>query len=169
MAYRSHQAESSRFRSCSPISWNVLLSFRGEDTRRNFTGHLHTALSQAGIRTFMTDSERQSGEAIPSALSRAMQESKVFIVIFSTNYAGSKWCLTELVKILECKRTTGQLVLPVFYKVDPMDVREQAGSFADSCVNNKEHLVDHMAEVEKWRAALNEAANLSGYHLDANG
>jgi hypothetical protein len=35
----------------------VFLSFRGEDTRKNFTDHLYTALVQAGIHTFRDDDE----------------------------------------------------------------------------------------------------------------
>jgi hypothetical protein len=31
---------------------NVFLSFRGEDTRKNFIDHLYTALVHAGIHTF---------------------------------------------------------------------------------------------------------------------
>jgi len=60
----------------------------------------------------------------------AIEEAKVSIVIFSKNYGNSKWCLDELVKILECKKMKGQNVLPIFYDIDPSHVRNQTGSYA---------------------------------------
>ena len=36
-----------------PWKYDVFLSFRGEDTRRSFTDHLHAALSRYGINTFV--------------------------------------------------------------------------------------------------------------------
>ena len=33
--------------------YDVFLSFRGEDTRNNFTGHLYKALDRKGLGTFM--------------------------------------------------------------------------------------------------------------------
>ena len=83
----------------NPHSYDVLLSFRGEDTRKNFTNHLYNSLVAYGTHTFRDDEEVEKGEDIKSGLSRAIQGSKIFIIIFSKNYATSKWCLNELVKI----------------------------------------------------------------------
>ncbi|KAI8551776.1 hypothetical protein RHMOL_Rhmol06G0212900 [Rhododendron molle] len=44
---RSLEASSST----SPCSYDVFLSFRGEDTRKSFTDHLYTALDYAGFAT----------------------------------------------------------------------------------------------------------------------
>ncbi|XP_040373990.1 disease resistance protein RPV1-like isoform X1 [Rosa chinensis] len=112
-------------------TYEVFLSFRGEDTRFNFTDHLHTALCQRGIETFRDDGLRR-GEEISSALVKAIKESRVSIIIFSQNYASSRWCLDELVEILECRKSKGQEVRAVFYKVDPSDVRHQRGAFGDA-------------------------------------
>lgn len=149
--------------------WNIFLSFRGDDTRKNFTGHLYSALDRAGIRTFMDDPELPRGDDISSGLLKAIQESKLSIVVFSKNYAFSTWCLTELVKILECKRTMKHLVLPVFYNVHPSEVRNQIGSFAEAFEKHKKRFVADMDKVDMWRVALAEAGNLSGYHIDENG
>ena len=56
----------------------------------------------------------------------------ISIVIFSENYAFSFWCLDELVKIMEGKKPKGQIVWPIFYKVDPSNVRKQTRSFGGS-------------------------------------
>uniref|UniRef100_A0A5B7BEF0 ADP-ribosyl cyclase/cyclic ADP-ribose hydrolase n=1 Tax=Davidia involucrata TaxID=16924 RepID=A0A5B7BEF0_DAVIN len=152
-------------------SHDVFLSFRGEDTRKNFTDHLYTALVQAGIHTFRDDDELPRGKEISSELLKAIQESRISIIVFSKNYASSRWCLDELVKINECRKIIGQLVLPLFYNVDPSDVRKQTGSFAEAFARHEERFLAEMDRVEKWRTALTEVGNLSGWDLQnvANG
>jgi hypothetical protein len=142
--------------------YDVFLSFRGEDTRKNFTDHLYTALLQAGIHTFRDDEKLRRGEEISFQLSKAIQESKISIVVFSEGYASSTWCLGELQKILDCRHTTGQIVLPVFYDIDPSDIRKQTGSLAEAFGKHEESFKEEMEKVQKWRKALLEAANLSG-------
>ncbi|GMP63451.1 hypothetical protein CsSME_00025141 [Camellia sinensis var. sinensis] len=101
----------------SPCSYHVL-SFRGEDTRKTFTDHLYTALKHVGFRTFKDDDETERGENIEFELQKAIQESRISIVVFSKDYASSSWCLDELVMILKRRKTTGHVVLPVFYHVN---------------------------------------------------
>nr|CDK13059.1 TIR-NBS-LRR disease resistance protein [Malus domestica] len=137
--------------------YEVFISFRGEDTRKNFTGHLYEALTKAGINAFIDD-ELRRGEDITSELVQAIQGSRISIIVFSRRYSDSSWCLEELVKIMECRRTLGQLVLPIFYDVDPSHVRKQTGSFAQSFLKHTDE-----KKVERWRAALTEASNLSGW------
>ncbi|KAL5843535.1 hypothetical protein ACOSQ4_009493 [Xanthoceras sorbifolium] len=147
------------------LKHEVFLSFRGEDTRDGFTSHLHDALCRKRIETFI-DYRLVRGDEISPALLTAIEESKISVVIFSKDYVSSKWCLRELVKILECKKTNGQIVIPVFYHVDPSHVRKQTGSFEDGFVNNHENVSED--EKQKWRAALTEASNLSGFDSAKN-
>ena len=150
-------------------AYDVFLSFSGEDTRKTFTDHLYTALVQAGILTFRDDDELPRGEEISDHLLKAIRESKISIVVFSKGYASSRWCLDELVEILKCKyRKTGQIALPIFYDIDPSDVRKQTDSFAEAFVKHEERSEE---KVKKWREALEEAGNLSGWNLKdmANG
>ncbi|CAK7324595.1 unnamed protein product [Dovyalis caffra] len=76
---------------------------RREDIGKDFTDHLYTALKQAGIRTFGDDNKLTRGEDVSSQILKAIQPSKISIVVFSQGYASSRWCLDELVKIPECK------------------------------------------------------------------
>ncbi|XP_021819719.1 TMV resistance protein N-like [Prunus avium] len=57
-------------------------------------------------------------------------------------------------------------VLPVFYNVDPSDVRKQSGSFAGAFAEHEKRFREDIEKVKRWRAALTEVANLSG--LDSN-
>ena len=91
---------------------DVFLSFRGEDTRFGFTSHLHQALDDKGFNTFI-DYNLQKGEEISRQLLETIESSMISIVVLSKNYASSTWCLDELVKIVECKKNNGHLVLPV--------------------------------------------------------
>ncbi|WKA11168.1 hypothetical protein VitviT2T_028699 [Vitis vinifera] len=108
-------------------SWDyeVFLSFKGEDTRYNFTDHLYAALYQKGIRTFRLDEIR--GEEVASALFKAIEKSRCILVVLSKYFAHSGWFLDELVKIMECRNQNGKVILPVFYHVDPFDVRKEEG------------------------------------------
>ncbi|XP_059461858.1 disease resistance protein RUN1-like [Corylus avellana] len=169
MAIRTSRSPEAIFSSSSsPHSnwiYDVFLCFRGEDTRKNFTDHLYFALRDAGIKVFKDDNELRRGQYLASELIRAIQGSRISIIIFSRNYAASRWCLEELVEIMECRRTLKQLVLPIFYDVEPSDVRNQMGTFAEAFAKHEEHYLLDMDKVLKWRRALCEAANLSGWDL----
>ncbi|XP_049388264.1 disease resistance protein RUN1-like [Solanum stenotomum] len=156
------QGESSS--SSSHLYYDVFLSFRGEDTRKTFTGHLYTQLCQVGVHTFIDDDELRKGDVISTKLDKAIEQSRVAIVVFSENYASSSWCLDELVKILDCRAKLVQVVLPIFYDVDPSQVRKQTGSFGEALAKHKDRLFG-AERMEKWKAALTEAANLSGWDL----
>ncbi|KAH9722184.1 ADP-ribosyl cyclase/cyclic ADP-ribose hydrolase [Citrus sinensis] len=160
MAASSSSSSSSRLN--SQYKFDVFLSFRGEDTRYNFTSHLFAALSRKKIKTFI-DEELQRGDEISPAILNAIIGSKILVTIFSKNYASSKWCLDELVKILECKNMNDQVVVPVFYHVDPSDVRKQTGSFGDAFSKLEQQFREMPEKVQLWRAVLTEASNLSGW------
>ncbi|KAK1409580.1 hypothetical protein QVD17_36107 [Tagetes erecta] len=146
-------------------TYDVFLSFRGEDTRNSFVDHLYAALDQAGIYTFKDDKELLRGKSITPELVKAIQESMVAVIIFSKNYANSTWCLDELKKIIECRNLIGQRVLPVFYDVDPSDVRRQQGSFLKAFLHHEVNFIDEMEKVKRWREALVTASSLSGWDV----
>nr|XP_023893288.1 TMV resistance protein N-like [Quercus suber] len=145
--------------------YEVFLSFRGEDTRRSFTDHLYDALKKKGILTFRDDEKLERGKSISEELSKAIEESRFAIIIFSENYASSRWCLDELVHIIRCKKEIGLEVVPVFYHVNPSDVRHQRGTFAQAFDKHKECFKESIEKVEIWRAALREVTDLSGWDL----
>ncbi|KAM7490016.1 hypothetical protein LguiA_032937 [Lonicera macranthoides] len=148
--------------------YDVYLSFRGEDVRKTFVSHLHEALTVARIHAFNDDVDVQVGREISmDFMFKAIEESRISIVVFSENYATSRWCLDELVKILDCMKTRGQLVLPLFFNVHPSDVRKQEGIFrhAFERYNRCGEFEDHQ---KRWRRALKEAANLAGLDLHNN-
>nr|XP_028963183.1 disease resistance-like protein DSC1 [Malus domestica] len=141
---------------------DVFINFRGEDTRKGFVSHLYRALRQKPINTFIDAQELRKGDRL-SELLTAIRESRLSIVVFSQNYASSTWCLKELVEILECKDTKNQIVLPIFYEVDPSDVRKLKGRFAEAFAQHDHDSNAEMEEVQSWRSALTIATSLSGW------
>ncbi|KAJ9707485.1 hypothetical protein PVL29_002494 [Vitis rotundifolia] len=148
--------------SSSQRRYDVFLSFRGEDTRNNFTAHLYHALCQKGINTFIDDDKLERGQVISPALVAAIENSMSSIVVLSKNYASSRWCLQELVKIVECMKSGRQRVLPIFYHVDPSDVRIHRGIFGEALAKHEENS-ENMERVQSWNDALTQVANLSGW------
>ena len=144
--------------------YGVFLSFRGEDTRNNFTDHLYVALKGKGIITFRDEEELKKGERI-SELFKAIEESQFAVIILSRNYASSTWCLDELVKIIKCKDEKGLEVLPVFYDVSPSVVRKQTETFEQAFIDHQKRFEDNIKKVETWRDTLKKVANIKGWNL----
>ncbi|XP_028807459.1 TMV resistance protein N-like [Neltuma alba] len=142
--------------------YDVFVSFRGPDTRLRFVSHLRKQFRQKGIEVYV-DETAERGDTISPALSEAIERSRIALVIFSENYASSRWCLEELVKIMQCRRDHSQTVIPVFYDIDPSHVRHQRGSYEDAFVQHHNCKVDSR-KLQDWRSVLKETADIFGYH-----
>ncbi|XP_028765370.1 TMV resistance protein N-like [Neltuma alba] len=154
------------------FNYDVFLSFRGEDTCHGFTSHLYRALRQSGIHAFMDDSGLERGEEVSASLMQAIERSQIALLIFSPDYASSRWCLDELVKIMECRRRLGRVAIPIFYEVDPSEVRSQRGRYGEAIERHEERLGRENDgvmwwKVMEWRSVLKEAAKISGFSSSA--
>ncbi|XP_056162432.1 disease resistance protein L6-like [Syzygium oleosum] len=145
-------------------NYEVFLSFRGKDTRKGFTDYLYTSLVDAGIHVFRDDNELRVGEEIGPELLYNITHSTISIAIISENYISSKWCLCELAEMLKCKRSKGQIVLPIFYKVEPSQVRHLTGRLGDA-INAHKKNIDEMV-VKEWEVALKEVGSLKGWESE---
>ncbi|MED6161373.1 hypothetical protein PIB30_060186 [Stylosanthes scabra] len=146
-------------------TYDMFISFRGQDTRYSFTGYLYEALCNKGIHTFIDDEELPKGDEITPSLLSTIQDSRIAIVVLSLNYAAASFCLDELVQILHCIQENHRLVLPIFYKIDPFDIRHLNKSFGEAMAKHEERFKNDMNKVQKWKKALHQVANLSGYHF----
>ncbi|XAR49311.1 17-beta-estradiol 17-dehydrogenase [Bertholletia excelsa] len=166
--------------SSSPITYHVFLSFTIEDSAEAFANHLYKALDQAGYYTFLDGDDSKSTERGESKLERVIKKSKISIIVFSKGNASSTQCLDTLVMILQHKRTSfdPHHVLPLFYDVEPTDVKKQTGCFEEAFKRHEEILKAEeggrdgwKSKVEKWKKALKEATDFAGMDLkcDANG
>nr|WHV00918.1 resistance protein [Nicotiana benthamiana] len=149
--------------------YDAFLNFRGEDTRNNFVAHLYKRLEDMGINAFKDDVKLERGKFISPELLKAIEESNFAIIIFSENYDTSTWCLEELTKIMECVEKKRQEAIPIFYNVDPSDVRMQRNSFAKAMAKHKKGT--DLEKVQRWKNALHQAASIAGWDVrkTANG
>ncbi|KAJ9541910.1 hypothetical protein OSB04_028416 [Centaurea solstitialis] len=137
---------------------HVFMSFRGTDTRNTFVDHLYSALDQRGIHTYKDDETLPRGETIGPSLFKAIEESQIALIVFSENYADSSWCLQELAHIMKCKDERGLIVMPIFYHINPSELRKQKGKYGKALAKHKLE----KKNVDSWRKALVDAGNLSG-------
>ncbi|XP_071718511.1 TMV resistance protein N-like [Rutidosis leptorrhynchoides] len=156
--------------------YDVFLSFRGFDTRFNFTNHLHQALERANLKTFLDKDVIPTGRYLKPELENAIKSSTASVIVLSKNYASSTWCLDELVLILDRHKNFKQIVIPIFYHVEPTDVRKQQDSFGGAMAAHRKKMEAETDEdkkrvlaekIEIWKEALTKVSNLTG--LDVNG
>ncbi|KAL7602058.1 hypothetical protein Lser_V15G24187 [Lactuca serriola] len=115
----------------------------------------------------------ERGKMLKPEPRKAIHESAISLIVFSESYASSKWCLDEVMMIIEEHETSSckHQFVPVFYKVEPSDVRNQTRCFKDAFdvydneVNVESNLRKKKKLLEKvraWRDSLNKAATFTG-------
>ncbi|CAN1333682.1 Disease resistance protein L6 [Linum perenne] len=163
----SQSVDSTNSLSLPSVEYEVFLSFRGLDTRSQITEILYRFLVHSKIHTFKDDDEMRKGEGIWPTLVKAINQSKVYVPILSENYAHSKWCLNELAEIVECwTRDNRHIILPIFYMVDPRDVRHQSGPYQEAFEQHEKRF--DPSTIQTWKNALKKIGDLKGWHVKNN-
>ncbi|CAN0876713.1 Disease resistance protein RML1B [Linum grandiflorum] len=165
-----HQPSGRVIRSPSPTNspptvrllekYDVFLNFRGVDLRNKFADHLYTKLNQ-DIIVFRDDKKLPKGVPL-NKIFEVIERSTMSLVLFSKKYAGSKWCLNELVKIADCVEKKGHVALPVFFDVSPEDVKGKSGVYANAL--DGLGMKYSAAMVDGWRKALATVARTAGWN-----
>lgn len=145
---------------------------------------------------FLDKEEMQQGEELTSQIEAAIATASVHVAILSPAYAESKWCLDELVSMVN----SGKPIIPVFYGIKPADLRRRtraidgmfakilrivqwwsrgkAGVYEQALLNlekkktfdpetNKGKPRYQPSTIENWRKALSRVADISGCELEA--
>ncbi|KAJ4871948.1 Disease resistance protein (TIR-NBS class) [Raphanus sativus] len=139
----------------------VFPSFHGGDVRTNFLSHVLKDFTSKGIDLFI-DSDIQRSKSIGPALIEAIRGSRIAIVLLSKNYASSTWCLNELFEIINYREEFGHTVIPIFYQVNPSDIKKQKSYFGK--VFRKTCRGKRKEEIQRWKHALTVVAQIEGYH-----
>ncbi|KAJ9568537.1 hypothetical protein OSB04_004503 [Centaurea solstitialis] len=133
--------------------------FRGEDIRMTFVDHLYEALARQGINAYLDERSLPKGKSIRSSLFKAIEESRIVIIVLSKSYSYS-WCLEELVHIMKCKDERGQIVLPIFHDMESYEAKTQKGIIGKALARYK---YNNDKRVESWRKALTDVRHLRGW------
>ncbi|XP_030464858.1 disease resistance protein L6-like [Syzygium oleosum] len=166
-ALRRDLESASQTDDASREEYDVFLSFRGSDTRLNFTDCLYHSMLDAGIRVFLDSEELEPGEKISKVLN-ALNKSRIYIPIFSKNFASSIWCLREVERMVECySKSNGKKdIIPIFYDVNTDDVKLRTGLYENALIEHKKSDPD---EVERWRNALKTVGGIIGREIQEKG
>lgn len=132
-----------------PLSPRVFVNFRGDELRDNFISHLETALRDGGVHYFL-DNLLDAGTDL-QILFNEIEDSKIALAVFSKRYSESKWCLNELVRIMELVEENKLHVIPIFFKVKVEDVKKQIGDFERNLLGGGP---GDRPEMPKWEKAL---------------
>jgi hypothetical protein len=141
----------------SRYTYQVFLSFRGPDTRCSFTDHLYKALSH--LQIFRDHEEIERGNNIMLELEFAVKNSEMSVIVFSENYVASNACLQEVSAILEHSKNYGHKILPIFYRIEPADMKKKARELAANSTDGRKIT---------WSNAVVEVSRLAGMHLKEN-
>ncbi|KAL3750012.1 hypothetical protein ACJRO7_011053 [Eucalyptus globulus] len=146
----------------SGSSYEVFLSFRGIDTRYGFIDFLYHGMVRVGILVFRDSESLHVGEEIGELL-QVIENSKIYIPIFSKNYASSDWCLRELAYMVECtsKSNGNKEILPIFLDVEPSNVKLKTNRYRRTLSKRQKTLC---SEAESWERALIEVGNIIGWN-----
>lgn len=137
-----------------PLTYDVFISC-GDDTLFSFTGFLAHSLNDRGFYTCINHTE-------------SIQNCKIFIFIISHGYVSR---LDQLVNIMDqfAKGNYGprRWILPVFYHVNPSDVRNQTGAFGEAFDSVcKNFLIHDRDRFQNLISLLRQVADFYGWHLD---
>lgn len=150
-------------------TYDVFIDFRGMDTRYSFVSHLSAAFRRRRISVFLGEDCTKVAELERNVTNQsAIEGCKVFVVVFSENYAFSPLCLDTLVKFFELQRRKhkGLVVVPVYYGgVTRLMVEQQTEKFGDAFSEHKSSYSED--RVARWRNGLIEAAKLLGHESNA--
>ncbi|KAG0607697.1 hypothetical protein M758_8G048300 [Ceratodon purpureus] len=152
------QIECSSSFEATDVDYDVFLNHRGPDVKAGFISHLDEALRIAGLNPFLDKASLKKGHRALSSINDALEVAKIHVAVVSKGYAESKYCLTELVAMMR----SGKPVIPVFYDVEPVDLRwVENGPFAKAFEKHK--LKRTPEQVEEWREALFKLAEITAF------
>lgn len=147
--------------SSSSPNWkyDVFLSFHPVGIDRYFVDLILEALRSKKINSFI-DNYTKRGTLTAPELIESIRGSRVAIVLLSRDYASSS-CLDELAEIMNCKEELGQVVIPIFCDLDPIDVKKQTERFGkifrETCKGKTKQ------EMRRWSQDLTDVSTIAGY------
>lgn len=148
-----------------PEMCDVFINHRGIDVKNTIARAIYHTLHCMGLRVFLDVEELQLGDFLPTTIEDAMRGASLHIAIFSKNYAHSPWCLAELSFMLK----TGTRIVPVFYRVEPCDLRwviNGKGIYSDAFSKHELKGRYSSEKLHEWKMALNAVSYIAGWEIN---
>ena len=57
----------------------------------------------------------------------------------------------------------GHKIFPIFYDVDPSDLRQQTGRVDEAFAKHEQRYKESKDKIKRWRTALTEVAKIKGF------
>ncbi|KAG0567869.1 hypothetical protein KC19_7G168100 [Ceratodon purpureus] len=149
-------------------NYDVFINFRGPDVRTGFVKELNESLRSAGIGPFLDSYDINHGEDCWASIEKAIRGAPICICVFSPKYAESQWCLKELAFIWKLR--SDKLILPIFYNVEPMHLRDHAIDREGPFYQGMKKMIERVpeADVSTWKVVLDDISKIRGEVLDTN-
>ncbi|KAK7286737.1 hypothetical protein RJT34_21949 [Clitoria ternatea] len=125
-------------------------------------------ITNLGVPNLDTPFLEKTLEGIRSHLHESVESSQceLALVVFSRNCTNSSRYLDVLQVIVDCHNDYGLVILPIFYGVDPCDVRSQTGDFGKALEEIVEkRFAGRMVPdlLFRWGSILTQATRLPGW------
>ncbi|XP_057835008.2 disease resistance protein Roq1-like [Cryptomeria japonica] len=151
--------------SCSALQCDIFINHRGVDVKHKIASTSFHTLDLLGLRAFLDVEVIEAGDVIPLEIQAAITHASLHIAIFSPNYAQSPWCLAELSFMLK----TGTKIIPIFYYVDPSDLRwitQGKGIYADAFSQHEKKGRYTPEKLQEWMKALHDVSFLEAHKIN---
>lgn len=132
-------------------NYDVFLNHRGPDLKDTFANDLYRALNSRGLRVFLDKPEMHVGHQITPQIESAIRVASVQVAIFSKTYLESRWCLDELILMVDCFITGRATIIPVFYDLEPSVLRHKWNHEARGNLQNKKNYDSQVHEQNRPR------------------
>ncbi|GLJ07625.1 hypothetical protein SUGI_0071180 [Cryptomeria japonica] len=149
-------------------SFDVFINHRGPDVKKTLASSIYGILDSMKVTAFLDSEESQYGDFLPTTIEAAIRGATLHIAIFSESYAESAWCLEQLSLMLK----SGAKIVPIFYHVEPSDLRYVAQGKGKYVAAFNKHEMKCRYKPEKlreWKEALSKVSLYSGQIIKNNG
>ena len=139
------------------LACDVFVSHRGPDVKRELVSHIVDRLQRVGISVFVDYNMEKGCVSWPTILAH-LRGAKRVLLLLTPQFEESPWCLEE-VRVMAERR---EAVLPIFVDREPGYVNK--GSLRSAFDAFCKDVPDAEAgAVQKWHAALESIAGISGW------
>ncbi|GLJ31883.1 hypothetical protein SUGI_0641590 [Cryptomeria japonica] len=140
------------------VPCDIFINHHEPDAKDAVALAIYNALRARGFKVFLDLKDLQSEEFFPVELKEAIRSASLHVAVFSPTYAKSPRCLDELSFMLESRKP----IIPVFYSVQPTDLRWVAqgkGMYVNAFSEYEEHLSEKLQE---WKTPLHKVSFYMG-------